>query len=58
MLAGIREGLLIYPPHDLPMYQRVLGDASAWGMSINYAEQSKPDGPRASLQHRGELRGL
>ena len=44
MLAGIREVLLITTPHDHNAFQRLLGDGSAWGMTIEYAVQHSPDG--------------
>ena len=44
MLSGIREVLIITTPHDQAAFQRLLGDGSAWGMTIRYAVQYSPDG--------------
>jgi glucose-1-phosphate thymidylyltransferase len=44
MTAGINEILIISTPHDLPNFQKLLGDGSAIGCQFSYAEQAIPNG--------------
>jgi glucose-1-phosphate thymidylyltransferase len=44
MMAGVREILIISTPHDMPMFQKLLGDGTNLGCSFSYSIQPKPEG--------------
>ena len=44
MMAGINEVLIISTPHDLPSFQKLLGDGKNLGCKFSYAEQKVPNG--------------
>jgi glucose-1-phosphate thymidylyltransferase len=58
MLAGIRDILLISTPADLPRFQELLGDGSAWGVNFSFVAQARPEGiAQAFLLGRAFLNG-
>ena len=44
MMAGIRDILIITTPHDQPLFKQLLGDGSAFGITLSYAVQPEPNG--------------
>src|SRR5688500_39485 len=44
MLAGINEILIISTPHDMPAFERLLGNGSQWGCKFSYKVQEQPNG--------------
>lgn len=44
MLAGIKDVLIISTPKDLPLFEKLLGDGSAYGIQLSYEVQPSPDG--------------
>lgn len=57
LLAGIREILIITNPDDRPLFERLLGDGSAWGITLEYAVQEQPNGIAEAFEVGAEFIG-
>ena len=44
MFSGIKDILIISTPHDLPLFERLLGDGSQFGCNFQYKVQEVPNG--------------